>query len=160
MRRLLIATLLGATLCTPAFAADASDTQPAALVIAPTAIAAATSPAASLDLATRSNWKYGRPTILPALYVTSAALQGYDAYSTLTALKNGGREVNPLMQGIVKRPAAFVAMKAGVTMASIMAAESLWKNHHRFGAIGLMVASNLMMGVVAKHNAQVLSTLK
>ena len=54
----------------------------------------------------------------------------------------------------------FVAMKAGVTMASIMAAESLWKNHHRFGAIGLMVASNLMMGVVAKHNAQVLSTLK
>ena len=84
MRRLLIATLLGATLCTPAFAADASDTQ----------------------------------------------------------------------------PAAFVAMKAGVTMASIMAAESLWKNHHRFGAIGLMVASNLMMGVVAKHNAQVLSTLK
>lgn len=160
MRRLLIATLLGATLCTPAFAADASDTQPAALVIAPTAIAAATSPAANLDLATRSNWKYGRPSILPALYVSSAALQGYDAYSTLTALKNGGREVNPLMQGIVKRPAAFVAMKAGVTMASIMAAESLWKNHHRFGAIGLMVASNLMMGVVAKHNAQVLSTLK
>ena len=160
MRRLLIATLLGATLCTPAFAADASDTQPAALVIAPTAIAAATSPAANVDLATRSNWKYGRPTILPALYVTSAALQGYDAYSTLTALKNGGREANPLMKGIVKSPAAFVAMKAGVTMASIMAAESLWKNNHRFGAIGLMVASNLMMGVVAKHNAQVLSTLR
>jgi hypothetical protein len=28
------------------------------------------------------------------------------------------------------------------------------------GAIGLMVASNLMMGMVAKHNAQVLATLK
>ncbi len=161
MRRLLIATLLGAMLSTPAFAADGNDTQPAALVISPTTIAAASSsPAASADLATRSDWKYGRPSMLPALYATSAALQGYDAYSTLTVLKNGGREVNPVMKGIVKSPAAFVAMKAGVTMASIMAAESLWKNNHRFGAIGLMVASNLMMGVVARHNAQVLSSLK
>ena len=160
MRRLLVATLLGATLCTPAFGADANDPQPAALVIAPAAIAAATSPAANVVLATRSNWKYGRPSILPALYATSAALQGYDAYSTLSALKNGGREANPLMQGIVKSPAALVAMKASVTMASIMASESLWKNNHRVGAIGLMVASNLMMGAVAKHNAQVLSTLK
>jgi len=160
MRRLLIATLLGAALSTPAFAADVNDTQPAALVIAPATIAAASSTAANVDLATRSDWKYGRPSMLPALYATSAALQGYDAYSTLTALKNGGREVNPLMKGITKSPVAFVAMKAGVTMASIMASERLWKNHHRFGAIGLMVASNLMMGVVAKHNAQVLSTLK
>ncbi len=162
MRRLLIATLLGAALSTPAFAADANDTQPAALVIAPATIAAAAanSTAATADLATRSDWKYGRPSMLPALYVTSAALQGYDAYSTLTALKNGGREANPLMKGITKSPAAFVAMKAGVTMASIMASEQLWKNHHRLGAIGLMVASNLMMGIVAKHNAQVLSNLK
>ena len=161
MRRLLIATLLGAALSTPAFAADAADTQPAALVIAPaTVAAAASSTAANADLATRSNWKYGRPSMLPALYATSAALQGYDAYSTLTALKSGGREANPLMKGITKSPAAFVAMKAGVTMASIMASEQLWKNNHRMGAIGLMVASNLMMGVVAKHNAQVLSNLK
>lgn len=163
MRRLLVATLLGAALSTPAFAADAVDAQPAALVLAPATIAAAaaaTTTAANTDVATRTNWKYGRPAMLPALYATSAALQGYDAYSTLTALKNGGREANPLMKGIVKSPAAFVAMKAGVTMASIMAAEQLWKNHHRFGAIGLMVASNVMMGMVAKHNAQVLSTLK
>ncbi|MEQ1726895.1 MAG: DUF5658 family protein [Vicinamibacterales bacterium] len=161
MRRLLIATLLGAALSTPAFAADVNDTRPAALVIAPATIAAAaSSTAANADLATRSDWKYGRPSMLPALYATSAALQGYDAYSTLTALKHGGREANPLMKGIVKSPAAFVAMKAGVTMASIMAAESLWKNNHRFGAIGLMLASNLMMGVVARHNSQVLSTLK
>lgn len=161
MRRLLVATLLGAALSTPAFAADATDTQPAALVVAPATIAAvANTTAASTDVATRTDWKYGRPSMLPALYATSAALQGYDAYSTLTALKNGGREANPLMKGIVKSPAAFVAMKAGVTMASIMASEQLWKNHHRVGAIGLMVASNLMMGFVAKHNAQVLSTLK
>jgi len=162
MRRLLIATLLGAALSTPAFAADVNDTQPAALVIAPATIAAAaaSSTAANVDLATRSDWKYGRPSMLPALYATSAALQGYDAYSTLTALKHGGREVNPLMKGIVKSPAAFVAMKAGVTMASIMASERLWKSQHRLGAIGLMVASNLMMGMVAKHNSQVLSTLR
>jgi hypothetical protein len=65
-----------------------------------------------------------------------------------------------MMSGITKNPAAFVAMKAGVTTASIMAAERLWKTNHRMGAIGLMIASNAMMGVVAAHNSRVLSTLK
>jgi hypothetical protein len=60
----------------------------------------------------------------------------------------------------VKSPAAFVAMKASVTAASIMAAERLWKGHHRMGAIGLMVASNVIMGVVAANNARVLSTVR
>jgi hypothetical protein len=163
MRRLLVAAALGAALSTPAFAADAADAQPAALVIAPSTVAAAatsTAPAASPDFATRSTFKYGRPALLPALYATSAALQGYDAYSTISALKSGGVEANPVMKTVVKNPAAFVAMKAGVTTASIMAAERLWKTNHRMGAIGLMVASNAMMGMVAAHNSQVLSNLK
>jgi hypothetical protein len=160
MRRLLTAAVLGAALSTPAFAADATESQTTALTIAPATIAAAASTtAANPDFATRS-YKYGRPSMLPALYATSAALQGYDAYSTLSALKNGGRESNPMMKGITKSPVAFVAMKAGVTTASIMAAEQLWKSHHRMGAIGLMVASNVMMGMVAAHNNKVLSTLK
>lgn len=161
MRRLVIATVLGATLATPAFAADASD-QPS-LNISGAAVAAAANsaaPAASPDLATRSTFNYRRPSMLPALYATSAALQGYDTFSTLNALKSGAREANPLMKNVVKSPTAFVAMKAGVTAGSIMAAEQLWKNHHRMGAIGMMVASNVMMGLVAAHNSHVLSQLK
>jgi hypothetical protein len=163
MRRLLVTTLLGASLCTPAFAADAADSQVQALTIAPATIAAAAAtPSNSADLAPRATtpFKYGRPSLLPALYATSAALQGFDAYSTLSALKNGGREANPLMSGLVKNPAAFVAMKAGVATASIMAAERLWKSNHRVGAIGLMIASNAMMGIVAAHNSRVLSDLR
>jgi opacity protein-like surface antigen len=162
MRRLLIATVLGAALSTPAFAADADDVQPA-LTIAPATLAAAAhagTTAATADFATRSTFKYGRPSMLPALYATSAALQGFDAYSTLTALKSGAHEANPVMKSVTKSPVAFVAMKAGMTAASIMAAEQLWKSHHRTAAIGLMVASNVMMGMVARHNSQVLSSLK
>jgi hypothetical protein len=162
MRRFIAATILGAMLSTPAFAADATEAEASALTISPATIAAAANaaPAASTDLATRSTFKYGRPSMLPALYATSAALQGYDTFSTLNALRNGAREANPFMKGIVNNPAAFVAMKAGVTTASIMAAEQLWKNHHRAGAIGMMVASNVMMGMVAAHNSRVLSQLK
>jgi hypothetical protein len=164
MRRLLLATVLSATIATPTFAADATDAQSPALSIAPATIAAAAASAApgaaAQDFAPRTSFKYGRPSLLPALYATSAALQGYDTYSTLSALKNGAREANPIMKGIVNNPAAFVAMKAGVTTASIMAAERLWKGNHRMGAIGLMVASNVMMGVVAAHNSRVLASLK
>ena len=101
-----------------------------------------------------------RPLALPALYAASAALQAFDAYSTIAALKLGGVEQNPLMKSITRNPAAFVAVKASVTIASVAAAERLWRGNHRLGAIGLMVASNAMMGVVAAHNASVLSTLK
>ena len=163
MRRLLVATILGAALSTPAFAADADDVPTPALTISPATIAAAgigAAPAANTDLAARSTFKYGRPPVLPALYATSAALQGYDAFSTLSALRNGAHEANPLMKNVVTSPVAFVAMKTGVTAASIMAAEQLWKNHHRMGAVGMMVATNVMMGMVAAHNSHVLSQLK
>ena len=163
MRRLLVATLLGATLATPAFAADANDATPA-LTITPATIAAAaaesTTPAVAPDFAVNNTFRYRRPSILPALYATSAALQGYDAYSTMTALKNGGVEANPLMKTVTKNPAAFVALKAGMAATSIMAAERLWKNGNRMGAIGVMVASNVGMAFVAANNARVLSSLK
>lgn len=163
MRRLLVATIFGAVLSSPVFAADADDAKTPALNISPVTVAAAanaTTTAANPDFGTRSTFKYGRPSMLPALYATSAALQGYDAYSTLHALGNGAREANPLMKSVTKSPASFVAMKAGVTAASIMAAEQLWKNNHRAGAIGLMIVSNVMMGVVAAHNSHVISTLR
>jgi len=163
MRRLLIATALGIAFSTQVLAADADVATAPAHTIAPATITAAVNAAttaASADFAARSPRNFDRPAMLPALYTASALLQGYDTYSTLSALKNGGREANPFMKSVTKSPIGFVAMKAGVTTASIMAAERLWKNHHRAGAIGLMIASNVMMGMVAAHNTKVLSTLR
>lgn len=167
MRRLIAATVLGLALATPTFAADADSPNPTLTGTAAAAVAAAVkAPGTAVTAETEAGagnfqrFSYGRPGLLPSMYAASALLQGYDTYSTLTALKNGGREANPVMQAIVQRPAAFIAVKAGVTTASILAAESLWKSNHRLGAIGLMVASNIMMGAVAAHNSRVLASLK
>ncbi len=162
MRRLLEASLL-CTLMTASttFAADqegAATATPAmnaaALALAPRADTAAATQNA------RRAFEFRRPSLLPALYGTSAFLQGYDAYSTLTVLKHGGVEVNPVMTGITRHPAAFIGLKAGVTVMSIMAAERMWKNHNRVGAIVTMVASNSLMAMVAANNARVLSQVR
>jgi hypothetical protein len=101
-----------------------------------------------------------RPAVLPALYASYAALQAYDVYSTRQALARGAREANPLMQGVVGRPGAFVALKAGVAAGTILAAERLWKNDKKAAAIGVMVASNLVATVVASRNARTLRQLR
>lgn len=161
MRRILVGSLAGLLLMTSsAFAADDNTTT----TVTPAIAAAATTLArpdltANLNLAPRLAAPR-RPLVLPTLYAGSAFLQGYDAYSTLAALKNGGTEANPLMKGITKSPVAFIGLKAGVTMMSIMAAERMWKDDNRLGAVLTMVASNGFMAVVAAHNAAVLQRVK
>jgi hypothetical protein len=101
-----------------------------------------------------------RPGVLPSLYVGLAALHAFDIYSTSTAIRNGGREGNPLMVGIVGHPLAFVAVDSAAAGASIFAAERLWRHRHRAQAIALMAASNGIMAIVAAHNATVLGRLR
>ncbi len=101
-----------------------------------------------------------RGTVLSALYASFAGLNALDAASTLHALKHGAVEANPLLGGIAGRPAALWAVKSGVTAASILAAEHLWKEGHKRKAIGLMIATNGVMTAVAAHNASVLRGLK
>ena len=162
MRRVLAASLMALLLTTgSAFAAD----DVVAPTIAPAAAAAAATLAQKTDLATATTFaprfhEPRRPMVLPALYVGSAILQGYDAYSTLTVLKHGGREANPMMKGITQYPAAFIGMKAVVTATSIVAAERMWKNHNRVGAIVTMAVSNGLMAYVAAHNSRVLNQVR
>ena len=158
MRRVLAASLMALLLTTgSAFAAD-----DAAPILAPAAAAAAASARQKTNVATAETFapRYSeprRPMVLPALYMGSALLQGYDAYSTLSVLKHGGREANPVMKGITQYPAAFIGVKAVVTVTSIMAAERMWKNHNRIGAIVTMAVSNGLMAYVAAHNSRVLN---
>ncbi len=48
----------------------------------------------------------------------------------------------------------------GITTVSIVAAERLWKNNNRLGAVLLMAASNGLMAYVAAHNASVLARVR
>jgi hypothetical protein len=156
MRRTLVGSLVGLILMSSsAFAADDNTA-----TVTPAMAAAATTLArpdltANLNVAPRIAAPR-RPFALPTLYAGSVFLQSYDAYSTLSALRNGGTEANPLMKGITKSPVAFIGLKAGVTMMSIMAAERMWKGNNRVGAVLTMVATNGFMAAVAAHNTAVL----
>ncbi len=160
MRRILVASFLGLTLTTStAFAAeeDRSSLTPA---VAAAATALAQRPDLAVSVGSARSFEPHRPALLPALYAGSALLQGYDAYSTLAALKRGGVEANPLMAGLTKHPAAFVGLKAGMAAMSIMAAEKMWKNNNRVGSIVTMAISNSVMAMVAANNARVLGRLQ
>ena len=100
-----------------------------------------------------------RRKLLPALYVSYAALQAFDVWSTKQALSLGGREANPLMQGVVGNTGAMVAMKAAVAVGTIVAAERLWKTN-KAAAIAVMVASNSVAAIVAARNARTIGQLR
>jgi len=161
MRRTLVGSLVGLLLSSSTvFAAGAAAEDDTTTTVTPAMAAAATTLArpdltANLNVAPRIAARR-RPLALPSLYAGSVFLQSYDAYSTLSALRKGGTEANPLMKGITKSPVAFIGLKAGVTVMSIMAAERMWKDNNRVGAVLTMVATNGFMAAVAAHNTAVL----
>ena len=132
-----------------------------AILVSPASAADDTmAPAATGIIASyRVHESLSRPVVLPALYVSFAALQIFDMYSTNTALARGAREVNPLMQEVVTNKAAFWTMKAGVTAATIFAAERLWKKN-KVAAIAVMAAGNSVAAIVAARNAHTLRELR
>jgi hypothetical protein len=79
---------------------------------------------------------------LVGLAAGSASLQAYDVYTTLAALNRGAVEANPAMRAVARRPAALVAVKAGVATSSILASAHLWKQHHRKAAVLLLGITN------------------
>ena len=89
--------------------------------------------------------------VLVPLYVSFASLQMLDAHSTLRAMRAGGVEQNPLLLGLADKPAALVAIKAGVAVSTIAVADKL-RGRSRVGAIALMAALNSAYAVVVAHN--------
>jgi hypothetical protein len=140
---------------TPAAAADgASDAAAAAGSVA----VAVPALAADVDWALPAVHvpQSSRGSVLPALYIGVAGLQVYDGYSTLTGFKRGAIETNAVMKNVAGNPAAMLAVKGGVTAASIFMAERLWKQNRRTAAIVTMIATNGLMAAVAARNASVL----
>jgi hypothetical protein len=98
----------------------------------------------------RSDVSTNRGVLVP-LYVSFASLQMLDAHSTLRAVRAGGVEQNPVMRGLADKPAALVALKAGVAFSTIAIAERV-RGRSRLGSIALMAGLNSAYAMVVAHN--------
>jgi hypothetical protein len=97
-----------------------------------------------------------RGAALPALYVGLASLELYDGFTTTAGVHRGAAEANPLVGGAAGNGPALWAIKGGATVGVIYLTERLWRQHHRSQAIGVMLASNGVMAVVAARNTRAL----
>lgn len=90
-----------------------------------------------------------RPALLIPLYLTNIAVNAADVHSTIMALKAGGVEANPILNGMDS--AQLITMKVISVGTGIMLAEKLWKRH-RVAAVTVMIISNTAVGVIAARN--------
>lgn len=97
-----------------------------------------------------------RPTSLAlgTMYVSTAVLQGLDVHSTLRGLRDGAREANPVMKGLVDRPAVFIAMKAGVACGTIIAGRKMARKN-KLAALVTLAGINALYGAVVHHNYEI-----
>ena len=86
-----------------------------------------------------------------AVYASTALMHILDIDSTFKALKRGATEANPMMSGLVKNRAAFIATKAGIAAASIYATHRMAKNN-KVGAVLASAAINSAYLMIVKHN--------
>jgi hypothetical protein len=108
---------------------------------------------------------HGRPEVKGAnkalfpLYASVAALQILDVHSTLTAMHFGAHEGNPLMSGVTSTTPGFLAVKAGIAAATIMAAKSIAKRN-KVAAIVTLIGINSAYGFVVSHNYKLAQSLQ
>lgn len=100
-----------------------------------------------------------RPSLLPALYATTIALQALDAHSTMTAIGRGATEANPMMRGVAGNRGALLAVKAGAAATTIILAEKMWRRN-RVAAIAMMAVINGVSAAIVAHNYQVAQHLR
>lgn len=150
-------TLTVFTVAAPVLAADREANATMAESVASVA-------ASSNSTAGTTDWSmapvtFGTPSrggLLPALYVSLAGLNAFDAYTTSKGLSLGASESNGVMKALAGNQAGLWAVKGGVTASSIFVAERLWRGNHKPQAIALMVITNGMMAAVSARNASVL----
>ncbi len=92
---------------------------------------------------------------LRTLEVSFAALQALDAVSTLKAVDQGLVEQNPLMRGLVSRPAAFVAVKAGATVTTLWLVRRVARQN-RVAALVTLAAIDSGYALLVRRNLQAL----
>jgi hypothetical protein len=158
MIRTFFAVALGLVLFTvPVFAGDQADNE--VLIGKTIAGSVAAKGPVQRDFSQRA-LRGSRGPALPALYGMLAGLNAYDGWSTVKAVRLGAIEGNPAVAGIASNAPAMWAVKTGATLASVYAAERLWRRNRKKEAIITMVAVNGVMAMVAARNASVLRGMK
>jgi hypothetical protein len=99
----------------------------------------------------RPKSRFGGTSLLNSLYASTVVMQGLDVHSTLSAFKAGAGEGNPIMAGVTKNRAAFVATKAAVAAATIFAVKKIAKKN-KVAAVITLVVVNAAYALVVKHN--------
>jgi hypothetical protein len=92
-----------------------------------------------------------RPGALVPLYGSFGLLQLMDAHSTLSAVRAGAVERNPVMAPLASNPGGMLAVKAATTAGTIVLAEKLWRRHPA-KAVTLMVAVNAAYAAIVAAN--------
>jgi hypothetical protein len=110
------------------------------------------------------NILHGRPEsrgskALMPLYASAAMLQILDVHSTLSAMRNGAHEGNPLMTPVTSQTPAFVAVKAGIAASTIFAVRSLAKRN-KAAAVAALIGINVGYGFVVSHNYRLAQSLQ
>jgi hypothetical protein len=101
----------------------------------------------------------GRSALLSSLLVSTVVMQALDVHSTYSALGRGAAEANPVMAGLAGNKAAFVATKAAVATATVLAARHVGKRN-KVAAIATLVAINSAYAFVVDHNYRVARSLR
>ena len=101
----------------------------------------------------------GRSSLLSSLLVSTVVLQALDVHSTYRALDRGAVEANPLMAGVTGNKAAFLATKAAVATATVLAARHMGKRN-KVAAIATLIAINSAYAFVVDHNYRVARGLR
>lgn len=89
-----------------------------------------------------------------ALYTATIAMQALDYHSTMSGLRSGAVEANPLMSNVTKNRTAFLAVKAAVATGTILAARTIAKRN-KVAAYVMLIAVNSAYAYVAMHNYKV-----
>jgi len=92
--------------------------------------------------------------LLSSLMVSTVVMQALDVHSTYQALGQGAVEANPIMAGVTGNKAAFIATKAAVATATVLAARHMGKRN-KVAAIATLVAINSAYAFVVDHNYRV-----
>jgi hypothetical protein len=92
-----------------------------------------------------------RPAALPALYVTFAAMQAWDVYSTSRAVKAGASESNPVAAPFVGNPGSMIGLKVMSTVSAIYFTERMWKTNP-VKAMLVLAAINGATAMVSMNN--------
>jgi hypothetical protein len=97
--------------------------------------------------------------LFSSLLVSTVVMQALDVHSTYRALGQGAVEANPVMAPLTNNKAAFIATKAAVATATVLATRQLAKRN-KVAALATLVAINSAYAFVIDHNYRVARGLR